>query len=72
MGKYCIILTWGGLAMIISGVIAGVTLYAAGEVTDTIASIILCLIIVGILLCGIGFYMLDWRKIFEGNAQKKK
>jgi hypothetical protein len=72
MGKYCIILTSGGIAMIVSGVIAGITLYGVGAVDDSIGLVILTLIVAGIVLSAIGFYMLDWRKIFEGNTKKQE
>ena len=72
MGKYCIVLTSGGIAMIVSGVIAGITLYGAGAIDDSIGLVILTLIVAGIVISGIGFYMLDWRKIFEGNTKKQE
>ena len=72
MGKYCIIFTSGGISMIVSGVIAGITLYGAGAINDSIGLVILSLIVAGIVASAIGFYMLDWRKIFEGDPRKQK
>jgi hypothetical protein len=72
MGKYCVIFTSGGVAMIVSGVIAGIILYGAGAIDDSIGFVILSLIVAGIVASAIGFYMLDWRKIFEGTTKKEE
>jgi hypothetical protein len=72
MGKYSLILLYGGVALFVSGILAGIILYVNRLLTNTVSITVLCIIIIGIIISAIGLRLLDWKKILEEGTKKPK